>query len=119
MWPYEWGYNDKGRDMVHGARHILMLMTLYRYIISVYQIRQKCWKINYICNTHPFGNVHVHPSSQILTRSVKRGQLCAKNKMHVYEFYHKKNVTEKHTTLECLLAQKNNHIRRYIQRLGK
>ena len=31
----------QGRGIVHGARHILMLITLYRYIISVNQIRQK------------------------------------------------------------------------------
>ena len=46
-----------------------------------------CWKIDFICNTNSFSKVH--QSSQILTRSVKRGQSCTKNKTHGYEFYHK------------------------------
>ena len=49
--------------MVHGARHVLMSMTFYRYIISDNKIREKCGKINLICNTNSFGNVH--RSSQI------------------------------------------------------
>ena len=81
--------------MVHGARHILMLMPLYRYIISVNKIRQKCWKINFICDTNLFDNVH--RSSQIFTRLVKRGQFCMKNKTHGYEIFTKTCVkTRRH-----------------------